>query len=74
LSEMLERSRSKYYYRSAKFVSRKYLRGYKLNPEPTFDEDGLNFFKDAIKNSSYMQHDTRVVSSASRPMQSSHEK
>lgn len=40
-----------YYYRSAKFVARKHLRGYVVSPEPTFDEEGLRFFRAAIQSS-----------------------
>lgn len=44
-------NRLKYFGRAAQFNLRKHLCGYVINPEPTFDSEGLAFFASAIRNS-----------------------
>jgi hypothetical protein len=39
------------FYKLARFVARKHIRGYTISPEPAFDEEGLDFFKSTIGDS-----------------------
>jgi hypothetical protein len=41
----------RYFFDAAKYMARKHTSGYSVNPEPTFDQDGLEFFRLAIKDS-----------------------
>jgi hypothetical protein len=50
-------SKLAYFFDSARFVARKHLFGYEVDPEPTFQPEGLAFFKSIIPNTSvYLEY------------------
>jgi hypothetical protein len=50
-------SKFSYFFKSGSFVARKHVFGYKVDPEPTFQPEGLAFFKSIIPNTSvYLEY------------------
>lgn len=50
-------SKVSYFHRAARFVAHKHLYGYEVGSEPTFDLEGLAFFRSAIRDTSvYLEY------------------